>query len=156
MATYDYRVGSSQIGEAYGSAHEVYVQERYLDFAQIAAIRSAAGLAALASADVLQLIGIPIDSLVIAVTAKVIKVAGVTFTFGLGDAGSATQYQTATNGNALGLTASAASAWKAYNAVDNVIMTINQNAIVVGQVLVKAVIARLNQTTGAAYGGLQN
>lgn len=156
MATYDYRVGSSQVGMAYGSVHEVFVQERYLDFAQIAALRSSQGVAAIASADVLQVVGIPADTFVIAVTAKVIKAQGATFTFGLGDSGSATQFQTATNGNATGTTASAATTWKAYNAADNLLMTINQNGINLAQVLIQMVCARLSQTTSPLAGGLQN
>lgn len=156
MATYDYRVGSSNVGMAYGAVHECFVQERYLDFAQIAAARSAAGLAAIASTDILQVVGIPADTFVIAVTAKVVKAQGGTFTFSLGDSGSATQYQTNTNGNSVASSVSAATAWKVYNTADNLIMTINQSSINLAQILIQAVMARVSQTTGPLYGGLQN
>ena len=73
-----------------------------------------------------------------------------------GDASLRTITITARAGNATGTTVSAATAWKAYNAADNILMNLDNSNVDLAQIVVKAIMVRLSQTTGALYGGLQN
>ncbi len=125
-----------------------------LDFAKIAAARSAAGATALASGDVLEVIPVPAKSLVMRVGYDVTTAEGATATFDLGDGSDADGYLNDVDLNtvasgvmALALTEgtpntiSGYSNGKYYSAADTIDITLNNNAINVAVVRLWALVA---------------
>ncbi len=125
-----------------------------LDFAKIAAARSAAGATALASGDVLEVIPVPAKSLVMRVGYDVTTAEGATATFDLGDGSDADGYlndvdlnSVASGVMALALTEgtpntiSGYSNGKYYSAADTIDITLNNNAINVAVVRLWALVA---------------
>jgi len=125
-----------------------------LDFAKIAAARSAAGATALASGDVLEVIPVPAKSLVMRVGYDVTTAEGATATFDLGDGSDADGYlndvdlnSVASGVMALALTEGAPntisgySNGKYYSAADTIDITLNNNAINVAVVRLWALVA---------------
>lgn len=127
-ATYNYQggvLGGSATGPTYTNPG-LAVNEVKLDFAAIAAARTAASQAALAQNDILQIAGVPAGIFVPWVAGQCSTVEGAAATVGVGDtAGGANQYLTAFNLNAKGRTASAATQQTFYNADDKIIVTLN-------------------------------
>jgi hypothetical protein len=125
-----------------------------LDFAKIAAARSAAGATALASGDVLEVIPVPAKSLVMRVGYDVTTAEGATATFDLGDGSDADGYLNDVDLNtvasgvmALALTEGTPntitgySNGKYYSAADTIDITLNNNAINVAVVRLWALVA---------------
>ena len=100
-----------------------------LDFAKIAAARAAAGAAALAATDTLEVLPLPAGTLVLAVGGDVTTAEGATATIDVGDAGSATRFLSNLNLNAVANTASALSNPHFYADATNVRITIDHNDI---------------------------
>lgn len=87
MATITDSLGFNKGSAGFHAAglHKVHRVEVELDFAKIAAARSAAGAAAIASGDVIEAIPVPAKSLVMRVGYDVTTAEGATATFDLGD-----------------------------------------------------------------------
>lgn len=100
-----------------------------LDFAAIAAAREAAGAAALAATDTLEVLPLPAGTLVLAAGAEVTTVEGAVATMDLGDAASATRFLTNADLNAAGNTASALANPHFYSAETKVRITLDHNDI---------------------------
>jgi hypothetical protein len=101
-----------------------------LDFAKIAAARTAAGAVALAAADTLVLFPTFAGMAVIAVGAFLQRAEGATCTIDVGDAASATRYFTNLNLNDTAGTYSVSTldAPHVYNVTTGVVVTIDSNA----------------------------
>ncbi len=125
-----------------------------LDFAKIAAARSAAGATALASGDVLEVIPVPAKSLVMRVGYDVTTAEGATATFDLGDGSDTDGYlndvdlnSVASGVMALTLAEAAPNTvagytnGKYYSAADTIDVTLNNNAINVAVVRLWALVA---------------
>lgn len=149
MPNYDYTNGATS-GNLH-SGHKLSVVERVLDFAQIAIDRAAAGLTALAAADVIQLIGVAAGQHVLVVYADVERVEGEACTFEIGDGTDPNGFLDAVNGNSVAKSASlvttpfsvAVGGGKRYAAADTIDMQLNTVAFNVGKVRVFAVILDL-------------
>lgn len=115
-----------------------------LNFAEIAAARAAAGAAALAATDTLEVLPVPAGALVLAVGADVTTAEGATATMDVGDADSATRYLTNADLNAVGNTASALAEPYFYDADSQIRITIDSNDVDVAVVRVWAVIVNTN------------
>jgi len=137
---YNYKggfLGSSSSGPtgAQPGAFSVNVVE--LNFATIAAARTAAGQAALASADVLNLFGVENGIWVPMTAMQVTTAEGATATCGIGDGTTPAGFQSASDLNATGWTSSlitttyslATAGGKIYAATDTIDMTLNHNSI---------------------------
>ena len=153
MATYDYSKGGTS-GIPNRFAGRVAVIERYFDFAVIAAERSAASQAALASGDIIQAIDVPADSHVLLCTLKVIKAEGAAANVGVGDGAGTSGYMAAVDLNATGVSTSAATAansvavggGKYYTVADTIDLILNSNSIDVAQILLTAVVIDCTKT----------
>lgn len=131
--------GTAAFPEA--TAGAVHKFEVLLDFAAIAAARSAAGATALAAADTLEVIPLPAGSVVLAAGAQVLTVEGAVATMDLGDSGSATRYLSNFDLNASSNSASAL-AEPFYSAAASFIrVTLDHNSIDVAKVRVWALVA---------------
>ena len=113
---------------AFGYHRIGYIQIE-LDFAAIAAARTAAGVAALAATDTLEIVKLPANTLVLAVGIQVTTAEGATATVDLGDSGSATRYLTNANLDAVAHTASGLTAPHLYSAETGVLMTFDHSNI---------------------------
>lgn len=136
-ATYNYK-GGTLGGTAEGM---VYSPERNgvakikLDFAAIAAARVAAGQAAIAAADVLQVVGVKAGTYVPYVALQVVTAEGATGTVDVGDGDDTDGFLNNTDINAVGRTASlvttaysvAVGGGKWYNADDTIDVVVNDN-----------------------------
>ena len=113
---------------AYGHTRVGYVQVE-LDFAAIAAARTAAGVAALAATDTLEIVKFPANTLVLSVGIQVTKAEGATATADLGDSGSATRYLSNANLDSVAHTASGLTAPHLYASETGVLMTLDHSSI---------------------------
>jgi len=104
MATYtdSYGFNKGTAGFRADGLTKVTRMEVVLDFAKIAAARTAAGATALASGDVLEVIPVPAKSLVMRVGYDVTTAEGATATFDLGDASDTDGYLNDADLNAVG------------------------------------------------------
>ena len=156
MATYTDSLGFNKGSAALRAdgLTKVTRMEVVLDFAKIAAARSAAGAAALASGDVLEVIPVPAKTLVMRVGYDVTIAEGATATFDLGDGSDADGYLNDVDLNSVGSgvmslaltegtpnTIAGYSNGKYYSAADTIDMTLNNNAINVAVVRVWALVA---------------
>lgn len=156
MATYTDSLGFNKGSAALRAdgLTKVTRMEVVLDFAAIAAARSAAGAAALASGDVLEVIPVPAKTLVMRVGYDVTTAEGATATFDLGDGSDADGYLNDVDLNSVGSgvmslaltegtpnTIAGYSNGKYYSAADTIDMTLNNNAINVAVVRVWALVA---------------
>lgn len=131
MATYDYAIGSG-VGMPNKAPYCITVQ-RLLDFAVIAAARSAASLTALAQSDVIQALHVPADVYVLAVGVKVITAEGEAATIDVGDGTDTDGYLNDLDCNATGHTLSlittafsvAVGGGKIYTAADTIDILLN-------------------------------
>lgn len=155
MATYTDSLGFNKGSAGFhdATARRMYRTEVVLDFAKIAAARSAAGVAALASTDVLQVIPLPAKSYVLAVGYDVTVAEGATATFDLGDGSDTDGFlndislnSVASGVMALALTEAAPntvtgySNGKYYSAADTIDMLINSDNIDAAEVRVWALV----------------
>ena len=109
MATYTDSLGFNKGSAAFHAAGLTKVNrvEVELDFAAIAAARSAAGATALTSGDVLEALPLPAKSLVLAVGLDVTTAEGGTLTVDVGDGTTADGYLDGVNANTVASYASA-------------------------------------------------
>jgi hypothetical protein len=124
--------------------HRVSVIEVDLDFAKIAAARVAAGAAALAATDTLEVLPVPANCLVLAVGVQVTKAEGATATMDVGDSGSATRFVSNANLNATGSVASALTSPHLYTAASQIRITLDHNSIDNAVARVWAVVVDVN------------
>lgn len=115
---------------AYGPMREGWIEVE-LDFAKIAAARSAAGATALASTDTLVLFPTFPGQTVLAVGAYLQKAEGAAATIDVGDAASGTRYFSNLDLNATAGTYSVSTldAPHVYNVTTGVVITIDSNSI---------------------------
>ena len=104
MATYTTAIGFNAGSAALpaDSLNKIHRVEILLDFPKIIAARAAAGLTALAAADILEILPIPAGSIVKEVGMVVTTAAGLTSTLSIGDGSSQVGYLAATSVNATG------------------------------------------------------
>ena len=127
MATYAYKPGAGGI-TASGVADKARVF-RVVDFAQVVASREAAGQAALAASDVLEIMTVAAGTIVSEVTLSIVKAESkeTTATIAVGDGSDADGYVTATATSTAG-TYGTAGAYglgsKLYSATDTLDLTI--------------------------------
>lgn len=144
MATYTDSLGFNKGDAGFHNAglHKVNRVEVVLDFAKIAAARVAASAAALASADILEIIPIPAKTLVMRVGADVTTAEGATATMHIGDGSDADGFMVGVNLNSVASTAmnlaltegapntiTGYSNGKYYAAADTIDVTLNHNSI---------------------------
>lgn len=144
MATYTDSLGFNKGSEGFHNAglHKINRVEVVLDFAKIAAARTAAAATALASADVLEVIPIPAKSLVMRVGADVTTAEGATATMHIGDGSDADGFMASVNLNSAASTAMSLALTEAapntvtgysngkyYAAADTIDVTLNHNSI---------------------------
>lgn len=150
MATYsaDYVAERSQ-----GLGGKLNLIERSINFKEVADYRASAGLAALASSDVYEILEIPAKTLVLRVGYDVTTAEGATATVHIGDGSDADGYVVSANLNSVGSGASALaltegtpntitgySGGKYYSAADTIDLTLNHNSINAAVVRVWALI----------------
>jgi hypothetical protein len=156
-ATYSYRggvAGNSTSNQPTYTATGLSVAEVKLDFAAIAAARSAASQAALASADILEVIGVKAGVIVLLVKADVVTAEGAAATCGIGDGAAATGYLSALDLNVAAQSASLATTsysvavggGKLYTADDTIDVTLNSNSIDVAVLNLLAVMVDTRKT----------
>lgn len=144
MATYTDSLGFDKGSAAYTDRglHKVSVQEVKLDFAAIAAARTAASATALAATDVLEVLPVPAGTFVLSVGYDVTTAEGAAATIDVGDGADPNGYLDAVDLNstgsgamALALTEAAPntvtgySAGKYYAADDTIDISLDQNGI---------------------------
>ena len=143
--------GSAAFAAAYTSRLATY--ETTLDFAKIAAARSAAGAAALAATDTLVIAVLPKGSLILGGSATLVKAEGAAGTIDLGITGTAALFANDFDLNGtVGATAAATPTATYLTADTNVVMLINTNSIDTAKV--KVSIAYIDM--GANLGSIPN
>lgn len=125
--SYGFNKGSAAV-PAYGPMRLGFY-EVVLDFAAIAAARSAAGATALAATDTLDIIPVPAGTTVLAAGVQVTKAEGATATMDVGDSGSATRYLSNADLNATAYTTSALDAPYTYGTAGAIRITLDHNSI---------------------------
>lgn len=151
MATYaaDYVAERSQ-----GLNGKLSLIERTIDFKQVADYRASAGLTALASGDVYEILNIPAKTTVLRVGYDVTVAEGATATAHVGDGDDANGFLDAANLNSVGSGANVPTLGEAapntivpaygfgkyYSAADTIDMTLNHNGINVAVVRVWALV----------------
>lgn len=146
MAAYTDSLGFNKGTASFPSTYtqRVTVVEVALNFATIAAARSAAGAAALAATDTLEVIPVPAGALVLAVGVQVTTAEGATATMDVGDSGSSTRYLSNADLNAVGHTASALTSPYLYTSASNIRITLDHSSIDAAVARVWAVIVDCN------------
>lgn len=146
MAAYTDSLGFNKGTASFPSnyTHRVSVVEVDLNFATIAAARTAAGAAALAATDTLEVIPVLANTLVLAVGVQVTTAEGAVATMDVGDSGSATRYLSNADLNAVGATASALTSPYLYTTASNIRITLDHNSIDAAVARVWAVIVDCN------------
>ena len=138
--SYGFNKGSAAFNDKGAVPRVVRVK---LDFAAIAAARTAAGATALASSDVLEVIKLAANTYVHCVGIEVTTAEGATATVGIGDGSAATGYYTAASLNAVASLSSTPALTegtpntftnvyafgKFYSAADTIDLTLNHNSI---------------------------
>ena len=155
MATYTDSLGFNKGSAGFRAEglNKVTRMEVVLDFAAIAAARSAAGAAALASGDVLEIMPIPAKTHVLSVGYDVTTAEGASATFDLGDGSDTDGYlndvslnSVASGVMALALTEGAPntiagySNGKYYSAADTIDLTLNTNSVDAAKVRIWALV----------------
>lgn len=155
MATYTDSLGFNKGSAGFRAEglNKVTRMEVVLDFAAIAAARSAAGAAALASGDVLEIMPVPAKSLVLRVGYDVTTAEGATATFDLGDGSDTDGYlnDISLNSVASGVmslalaegapnTISGYSNGKYYSAADTIDLVVNSNSVDAAKVRIWALV----------------
>jgi len=156
MATYtdSYGFNKGTAGFRADGLTKVTRMEVVLDFAKIAAARTAAGATALASGDVLEVIPVPAKSLVMRVGYDVTTAEGATATFDLGDGSDTDGYLNDADLNAVGSgvmaltlasgtpnTVAGYSNGKYYSAADTIDVLLNNSSIDTAVVRIWALVA---------------
>ena len=130
--------GSIALAASYTNRYTV--MEYDIDFAKIAAARSAAGATALASTDTLVLATLPKGSLIIGGMVKLLKAEGAAATIDLGVTGSLTLFANDFDCNTTVGTIVAGTTASALTADTAVVMTVNSNSMDVCKVKLAIVV----------------
>ena len=144
MTAYTDSLGFNKGSIAYPDTACVYKMEVILDFEDIAAARAAAGVAALAATDTLEVIPLPAGSTVLMAGADVTTAEGATATMDLGDASGATTYLSNVNLNSVAANGATVAAPVFYAAADELYITLDHNSIDTAVVRVWAIVADCN------------
>lgn len=144
MTAYTDSLGFNKGTAAYPDSACVYKFEVVLDFAAIAAARSAAGAAALAATDTLEIIPLPAGSAVLMVGADVTKAEGAAATMDVGDGSGATTYLSNVNLNSVAASGATVAAPVFYASADELYITLDHNNIDTAVVRVWAIVADCN------------
>jgi len=145
MTAYTDSLGFNKGTAAYPAMDMPVVKmEVVLDFAAIAAARAAAGVAALAATDTLEVIPLPAGSTVLMAGADVTTAEGATATMDLGDASGATTYLSNVNLNSVAANGATVAAPVFYAAADELYITLDHNSIDTAVVRVWAIVADCN------------
>ena len=155
MATYSDSLGFNKGSAGFRAEglNKVTRMEVVLDFAAIAAARAAAGAAALASGDVLEIMPVPAKTRVLGVGYDVTTAEGATATFDLGDGSDTDGYlnDISLNSVASGVmsltlaegapnTISGYSNGKYYSAADTIDLVVNSNSVDAAKVRIWALV----------------
>ena len=154
MVAYTDSLGFNKGSAAFSAAYtdRLATFETTLDFAKIAAARSAAGVAALAATDTLAIATLPKGALILGSGITIVKAEGAAGTIDLGITGDATLFANDLSLNAAAGT-TAGSTTQAYLTADtSVVMLINTNSIDTAKV--KIVISYVDM--GANLGSIPN
>ena len=150
MAAYTDSLGffKNSVGFPSNYTNRISVVEIDLDFAKIAAARSAAGAAALAATDTLVIAVLPKGGLILGGGATLVRAEGAAGTVDLGITGSLTLF--ASNFNLNGsVGATSAGTTPAYLTADtDVVMTIDTNNIDVARIKVSIAVVNLGAELG--------
>jgi hypothetical protein len=144
--SYGFNKGTAGFTAPY--VNRVTVFEIVVDFAKIAAARTAAGVAALAATDTLVLGVIPKGALILGGGATLITAEGATATADLGITGSLTLFASTFNLNATALTTSAATTPAYTTANTNIVMTVNSNNVDIASMKVSIAVINLGADLG--------
>lgn len=145
MTAYTDSLGFNKGTAAYPAMDMPVVKmEVVLDFAAIAAARLAAGAAALAATDTLDVIPLPAGTTVLMVGADVTTAEGATATMDVGDGSGATTYMSNVNLNSVAANGATVAAPVFYGSADKIMITLDQNSIDAAVVRVWAVVADCN------------
>ncbi len=124
--------------------HHVTLMEVVLDFAKIAAARAAAGVAALAATDTLDVMPLPAGTTVLMAGVDVTKAEGATATMDLGDGTSATTYMSNVNLNSVAKNGATVAAPVFYATAGKLMVTIDSADVNVASARVWALVANCN------------
>jgi hypothetical protein len=124
--------GSTALGASY--TNRFSVMEYEIDFAKIAAARTAAGATALAAADTLVLATLPKGTYIVGSMVKLLKAEGAAATIDLGITGTATLFGNDINCNTTVGTIVAGTTAAALTADTNVELLVNSNSMDVAKV----------------------
>lgn len=145
MTAYTDSLGFNKGTAAFPAANvPVAKLEVELDFAAIAAARAAAGVAALAATDTLDVIPLPAGTTVLMVGADVTTAEGAVATMDVGDGSSATTYMSNVNLNAVAANGATVAAPVFYGSANKIMVTIDSNDTDVAVVRVWAIVADCN------------
>lgn len=139
--------GSTALAASY--TNHFTVMDYTIDFAKIAAARTAAGATALASTDTLVLATLPKGSMIVGGMVKLLKAEGAAATIDLGITGSLTLFANDFDCNTTVNTIVGATTASALTADTNVVMTVNSNSMDVCRVLLSIVVVDVMANPGS-------
>lgn len=125
------------------------VMDYTIDFAKIAAARSAAGATALASTDTLVLATLPKGTMIVGGMVKLLKAEGAAGTIDLGITGSLTLFANDFDCNTTVNTIVGSTSASALTADTNVVMTVNTNSMDVCRVLLSIIVVDVMANPGS-------
>ena len=145
MTAYTDSLGFNKGTAAYPAMDMPVVKmEVVLDFAAIASARSAAGAAALAATDTLDVIPLPAGSTVLMVGVDVTTAEGATATMDVGDGSGATTYMSNVDLNSVAANGATVAAPVFYGSADKIMITLDHNSIDAAVCRVWAIVADCN------------
>lgn len=142
-------INKGSIALAASYTNHFSVMDYVIDFAKIAAARSAAGAAALAATDTLVLATLPKGTMIVGGMVKLLKAEGAAGTIDLGITGSLTLFANDFDCNTTVNTIVGSTTLSALTADTNVVMTVNTNAIDVSRVLLSIVVVDVMANPGS-------
>ncbi len=142
-------INKGSIALAASYTNHFSVMDYVIDFAKIAAARSAAGAAALAATDTLVLATLPKGTMIVGGMVKLLKAEGAAGTIDLGITGSLTLFANDFDCNTTVNTIAGSTTLSALTADTNVVMTVNTNAIDVSRVLLSIVVVDVMANPGS-------
>lgn len=139
--------GSIALASSY--TNRFTVMEYTIDFAKIAAARSAAGATALASTDTLVLATLPKGSYIVGGSVKLLKAEGATATIDLGITGTLTLFANDFDCNTTVATMTGATTAAFLTADTALVMTVNSNSMDVAKVLLSIIVIDAGTNPGS-------
>lgn len=139
--------GSIALASSY--TNRFTVMEYTIDFAKIAAARSAAGATALASTDTLVLATLPKGSYIVGGSVKLLKAEGAAATIDLGITGTLTLFANDFDCNTTVATMTGATTAAFLTADTALVMTVNSNSMDVAKVLLSIIVIDAGTNPGS-------